>query len=79
VEDRPCQTQNRGIPEQEVTEAEEGDTDQAGVTSYQEQGEGQEDATPVTQHATADEEIGDTGSNNLARTQLNEGEKCVLM
>jgi hypothetical protein len=33
----------------------------------------------VTQHATFDEEIGDTGSKSLDRTQQNEGEKCVLM
>jgi hypothetical protein len=31
------------------------------------------------QHARADEEIGDTGSNSLDLTQLNEGGKYVLL
>jgi hypothetical protein len=40
--------------------------------------EGREDETPVTQHTTADEEIGDTGSNSQDFIQQNEGENCVL-
>jgi hypothetical protein len=31
------------------------------------------------QHATADEETGDTGNNNLDLTQQNQGEKFVLL
>jgi hypothetical protein len=33
----------------------------------------------MTQHPTADEEMGDTGSNSLDLTQQNKGEKCVLL
>jgi hypothetical protein len=76
---RPSQIQNRETPEQEGAEAEEGETVQGRDMSYQEMGEGQDDDTPVTQHATADEEIGDTRSNSLDLTQQNEGEKCVLL
>jgi hypothetical protein len=78
---RPSQTQNREIPEQEGVEAEDGETDHDGDTSYQERGEGQEDETPVTQHATADEEIGDTGSNSLYLTQqyyVKQANICVM-
>jgi hypothetical protein len=57
---RPSQTQNRDIPDQEGVEAEEGKADQGGDN---------EDDTPVTQHAAADEEIGDTGSNSLDLAQ----------
>jgi hypothetical protein len=79
ISQRPSQTVNREVPEHEGVEAEEGETDQGGDTSYQVKGEGQEDGTPVTQHATADEEIGDTGSNSLDLTQQNKGGKCVLL
>jgi hypothetical protein len=74
----PSQTQNREISEQEGVKGEERETDQGGDMSYQERGEGQEDETPVTQHAATDE-IGDTGSNSLALTQQNEGEKCAVV
>jgi hypothetical protein len=48
------------------------------ITSYQEGGQGQEDGTPVTQDATADEEIGNTGSSSVDLTQQEEGGKCVV-
>jgi hypothetical protein len=49
---RPSQTQNREIPEQEGVETEDEETDQGGDSSYQEREEGQEDDTPVTQQLT---------------------------
>jgi hypothetical protein len=77
---RPSQTQNREILEQKGVEAEKGETYQGGDTAYQEKGgQRQEDGTPVTQHATADEGIGDTGNNSLDLIQQNEGGKCVLL